>query len=582
MPPIASRQLVVTMAAFLAAGWLSTSPQPTLAAGFVSLSPIDSAYAQSFDTLNTLGTANAINAAPGMGGWDLTESGGSARDNEQYGANTGSSGEGDTYSYGTSAALLDRALGGLRAPALAPVFGAAFTNDTGETIAKLDVAYTGEMFRAGVLNRNAADRIDFQLSLDATSLTTGTWTNYDDLDFASPTVNTTVGAKDANAPAFRTELSLQITDLAIVSGASFWVRWTDFDITGPDDGLAVDDFSITPRADDDVAPEVSATIPAEGDEEVAVDANLSVTFSEPVDVSSSTFEVNCTSSGTHSIIVSGGPTTFTIDPNDDFVQHEYCTLTVDDAGVTDTDASDPPDTLAADVTSTFRVANPPPVFEFVAGAACSPRGGSFVVNVHDLEMDPGSLTLALSGNTSTTLVPNANVAISGAANRTIAVTVASRQTGSGLLTFTLSDGVNDVAFVINVRIGTDADDTMTGTAGADLIAGNQGDDTLSGLGGIDVLCGGNGSDTLAGGDGNDALSGDKGNDSLSGGEGDDVIGGGPGIDALNGDGGDDSLVGNEGDDSLTGGADADAFSGGGGADTNTDFNAGDGDTSDGT
>lgn len=546
MSPIGSRLTAVSLAMVLATGWLSASPQQTRAAGSISLATIDSAYSQGFDTLNTLGTTNAIGAAAGLAGWELTEAGGGARDNELYAAGTGSAAEGDTYSYGPSNALMDRALGGLRGPGLAPIFGAAFTNDTGSTIEALDVTYAGEMYRAGVQDRNAADRIDFQLSVDATSLTTGTWTDHDALDFSSPAVNTTVGAKDGNTPAFRTDLSHRITGLAIASGASFWVRWTDFDISGLDDGLAIDDVSITPRAAEDAAPEVSATTPADGDEDVAVDADLSATFSEPVDAAASAFDVTCTSSGTLSITVSGGPTTFTIDPDDDFMQHEYCTLTIDAAGVTDTDASDPPDAMAAEVTSTFRVANPPPVFAAVAGVSCTDAGGTFAADVHDLEMDPARLTLTLTGNTNPTLVPNANVLTGGAALRTIGITVASRQSGSGVLTFTLGDGVSEVPLHISVQVGTNAGDTITGSAGADLILGNQGDDTVSGLGGADVLCGENGGDTLAGGDGNDALSGDKGSDTLTGGPG------------------------------------ADAFSGGNGPDTTTDFDGGDGDTSDGT
>lgn len=547
MAPIASRLIAVTLAALLAAGWLSASPQPTRAAGTISLSAIDSAYNQSFNGLATLGTANLMSNATSMGGWELTESGGGARDNEQYAAGTGSASDGDTYSFGTLAALLDRSLGGLRGTALFPIFGAAFTNDTGETIDALDVVYTGEMFRAGVLDRNAADRIEFQLSLDATSLTTGTWTDHDALDFSSPTINTTVGAKDGNASAFRSERAHQIADLAIAPGASFWIRWTDFDISGNDDGLAVDDFSMTPRAaDDDAAPEVRATTPADGDEDVAVDANLSVTFSEPVDAAASAFDVTCTESGTHSTVVAGGPTTFTIDPDDDFWQHESCTLTVDDAGVTDTDATDPPDAMTADMTVTFRVANPPPVFAFVAGASCAATGGTFAVRVSDLEMDPADLNLTLTGNTNATLVPDDNVGVTGAANRAIAVAVAARQIGAGVLTFTLSDGVNDVTYDINVQVGNGANDTFTGTPGADLLLGNQGDDSLTGIGGQDVLCGGNGTDVVSGGDGPDALSGDKGSDT------------------------------------LTGGAGADAFSGGHGPDTSTDFDADEGDTSDGS
>jgi len=28
--------------------------------------------------------------------------------------------------------------------------------------------------------------------------------------------------------------------------ATLWIRWTDSDASGPDDGLAIDDFALTP------------------------------------------------------------------------------------------------------------------------------------------------------------------------------------------------------------------------------------------------------------------------------------------------------------------------------------------------
>jgi hypothetical protein len=546
MARIASRSLVGTLAALLAAGWLSASPLPARAAGSVSLTTIGAASTQSFDGLSALGTTNAISAAPGLGGWDLTESGGSTRDNEQYGTTTGSDANGDTYSFGTFASFGDRALGGLRGMTLTPVFGASFTNNTGVAIARLDVAYTGEMYRAGVLNRNAADRLDFQLSLDATSLTTGTWTDYDALDFSSPVINTTVGAKDGNASAFRTARSLQIAGLAIANGASFWIRWTDFDITGVDDGLAVDDLSITPRPNDDVAPQVSATTPADGAVDVSVDADVSVTFSEPVTVAGAAFDVTCSSSGTHVATVSGGPTTFTLNPDASFHQDETCTVTVNAAGVSDADANDPPDHPAADATFSFRVANPAPTWEIAAGPICLASGGTFVVSVHDLEMDPALLTLVRSGNANTALVPNAGISISGTAERTITITPADRKTGASVLTFTLDDGVNAVTFDINVRVGGTADDALSGTGGSDLLMGGNGGDALSGLGGADLLCGGNGNDALNGGAGADTLSGDR------------------------------------GDDSLIGDADADRFSGGSGTDASVDLSSVEGDASDRT
>ena len=43
-------------------------------------------------------------------------------------------------------------------------------------------------------------------------------------------------------------MSFSITGLSIPNGASFWIRWKDSDIApGSDDGLAVDNFSITPN-----------------------------------------------------------------------------------------------------------------------------------------------------------------------------------------------------------------------------------------------------------------------------------------------------------------------------------------------
>jgi hypothetical protein len=73
------------------------------------------------------------------------------------------------------------------------------------------------------------------------------------LDFSTP--NTTIaGPQDGNAAANRTDLSTTITGLSIPDTATFWLRWADFNASGADDGLAIDDFSLTARGQ-------SATIP---------------------------------------------------------------------------------------------------------------------------------------------------------------------------------------------------------------------------------------------------------------------------------------------------------------------------------
>jgi hypothetical protein len=351
MSRAASRFLVVALATLMATAWITARPLPARAAGTISLTTLNTAYTQDFNTLATSGTTNTL----AINGWALLEVGTSGAVNQQYAAGTGSSTTGDTYSFG-AAASADRALGTLFSGTNTETIGASFTNNTGTTIAKLDVAYTGEMWRAGVTNRGVADRLNFALSTNATSLSSGTWTDYDSLDFNSPNLAAAAGALDGNAALNRTAISLQITGLSIADGATFWIRWSEFDIApGADDGLGVDDFSLTPRPDNDAAPSVTATSPANDAEDVAVDANVGITFSEPVDVTDPWFDITCDSTGAHTAAVSGGPTTWTLDPDADFAQLENCAVTVDDAGVTDQDVIDPPDTLAADFVFDFQV-----------------------------------------------------------------------------------------------------------------------------------------------------------------------------------------------------------------------------------
>ncbi|MEO6194398.1 MAG: PEP-CTERM sorting domain-containing protein, partial [Thermoanaerobaculia bacterium] len=185
----------------LALAALCVLPVSPALAQCVSLTTLGSAATQNFDTLsNTAGsTTNNLTIT----GWFLTESGGGARDNEQYAVDTGASTSGDMYSYGAAAAT-DRALGELRSGTLIPIFGACYTNNTGATLTSLAVAYTGEEWRLGTAART--DQLSFEYSTNATDLVTGTWTNVAALNFVTPDTVTT-GAKNGNAAADRTALS---------------------------------------------------------------------------------------------------------------------------------------------------------------------------------------------------------------------------------------------------------------------------------------------------------------------------------------------------------------------------------------
>ena len=280
---------------------------------------------------------------------------------------------------------------------LIPTLGASFTNATGAPITSVDIAYTGEQWRLGTADR--ADRLDFQISTSATSLTTGTWTDVDALDFALRRPARLTGQRDGNDAANRTSISSSIGGLSIPNGATFWIRWVTFDAAGTDDGLAVDDFSLTPHAD--AAPAVSATDPADGATGVAPGGSLSVTFGEPVSVAGEWFAIECATSGIHAATVSGGPTSFVLDPATDFAAGEQCTVTVVAARVTDQDTDDPPDNPTADHMFSFTTQHAAPAVPPVANDDTasthedSPIG--IRVTANDTDVD-GDLLPATSGS----------------------------------------------------------------------------------------------------------------------------------------------------------------------------------------
>ncbi|HEX6868634.1 MAG TPA: hypothetical protein VF119_07495, partial [Candidatus Limnocylindrales bacterium] len=219
--------------------------------------------------------------------------------------------------------------------------------------------------------------------------------------------------------------------------------------------------------------------------------------------------------------------------------------------------------LTANASTT--VTNTAPTATVTSGQCGSSKAasGEITVSLSDANGDP--LTFTLASNDNPTLVPTANVVIDGSdPTFTIGITATDKESGLATLTFHLSDGDAIVPFVVTVNVGTNKNQTLTGTDGIDLIFGLEGLDTINGLGGNDLLCGGLGDDTISGGAGNDAIAGAEGDDSLDGGA------------------GNDALRGENGSDSLTGGAGADAFSGGQGSDAALDFDAGQGDTQDGS
>ena len=235
-----------------------------------SLLALDTPYTQNFDTLASAGTSSVLPA-----GWEFVESGTNA--NTIYTAGTGSGNTGDTYSFGPAASA-ERALGGLQSGSLIPIVGGFFSNDTGSTITSLEISYTGEQWRLGAIATGRIDRLDFQYSLNATSLSTGAWVDVDALDFVAPTTAGAVGALDGQAAANRAAVSGLITGISIPPGATFRIRWTDFNASGADDGLAVDDFTLIPHGGGAPTLSVSDASVTEGNSGAMI-ASFTVTIS---------------------------------------------------------------------------------------------------------------------------------------------------------------------------------------------------------------------------------------------------------------------------------------------------------------
>src|SRR5204863_6632597 len=112
----------------------------------------------------------------------------------------------------------------------------------------------------------------------------------------------------------------------------------------------------------DAAPSVASTSPADGADHVAVNTNIVVNFSEPVTASGSSFTLECPTGTPKSFSVSGSPgSSITLDPTADLPEATVCSVKVIANQISDVDAVDPPDNMAADYNFSFTTDSAPSV-----------------------------------------------------------------------------------------------------------------------------------------------------------------------------------------------------------------------------
>ena len=215
-------------------------------------------YTQDFDGLPT-NVTNASQALPAAGpyefssvtnadaasltGWQIynarsTSGSGNLEFKSQNGSLTGSAGRG-IVSYGANGST-DRALGSLSTSNQVPDFGIVITNNTGHVLTSFSLSYTGEQWSSGTTA--GVDTLAFYYGLG--SSITSTLTSYSPLSFTEPHFGGGT-ALDGNDTANQQAVSGTVVGLNWAPGQDLVLRWNTNELSGSDNGLAIDNLSFS-------------------------------------------------------------------------------------------------------------------------------------------------------------------------------------------------------------------------------------------------------------------------------------------------------------------------------------------------
>lgn len=210
----------------------------------VSFTQLSVPYTQNFNTLSDTALNNPYSTLPT--GWKAQEVGTGA--DATYRAAWGQLAGGDLYSFGDSSNT-ERALGSVGSGSVGPVyFGIPLVNNTGSTVNRIRISYRGELWRVGNPARSTGpDSLHFAYGLNNTGISGNTWTAYPALSFVSPApaagpANINL---NGNAAAQVVTLTDTLINLNLASGDTLWLRWRDENSSSFDDGMGIDDISIT-------------------------------------------------------------------------------------------------------------------------------------------------------------------------------------------------------------------------------------------------------------------------------------------------------------------------------------------------
>lgn len=270
-------------------------------------------YSQDFNTLSNSSTASG--ALPS--GWNIFEfpgvTGSSANIDQMYKGDVGTNNAGDTYSFG-AASTTERALGALGSNTITTHFGAKFINNTGSQITGFSISYKGEQWRFGFANRiGNADSLRFYYSTTASNVddTLAAWTEVTSLMFNSPVISGgSATALDGNINSSVISGNISVN---VAPGSILVIKWVDKNIIGGEDGMAIDDVSMTFTTSTppppNYTPHIIGMIPADNSTNLpAGSTDLKLIFDRKVSKGSSgTFRVRNETDQTTAILAISSP-----------------------------------------------------------------------------------------------------------------------------------------------------------------------------------------------------------------------------------------------------------------------------------
>jgi hypothetical protein len=201
----------------------------------------------------TSGLPGGLGLSNTMSGWFGWAQGASGSNTNYFGANAGDYTTGGIEDFGPTnsyAASMNRALGLQTTSSFGPAaFAARFINNTPDTLADMNLQFTGELWRQS----NLPKTLSFYYVIDATGTNVfDTDTNHfvylTNLNVTFPTNAADVGGTNVDGTLPVNQTVIGVANQAITNwppGAALWLVWEYTDTTGKAQGIGIDNLSFS-------------------------------------------------------------------------------------------------------------------------------------------------------------------------------------------------------------------------------------------------------------------------------------------------------------------------------------------------